>query len=863
MASDSSKKDFYLAKLSKAVAFLLPEPGNIQATLALISRGAVWAFGITFVFSALLTSVLLITSQVSTFDQAIRFSVALIFGSTGAPIQLGLPAFDSPLGQITSSAVGLHAGTVALVVIFLSRRFGRRLTTRSEGTVYPSRTFSVYLGVGFAAFELLLSLLSRGVATVANQSFNLEPLSWQGAFLIFGLVFASSLSGFSLGRSRRTGESSAWAFSASFLGYFTWIYSTLIVIASAIWFIRTLIEPTFENAVAPTKLDISASGDQILLAATGLVLFLPNLLVVLFGLATGASVSLDATGASVNQISTLLAAFNIDVPFNKAQSVFTLAGWPAYLAVTFLVATVSLVAGAAAARRTSFAPSGLQHLLGSIIAATTFAIAATYFSGAQAFWTVTTDKTTEDNSLVTGITPISAVVVASIVGALAFWASGKGKNFANSAFSPILNKISTPHRTATTSVPGRVFGVAAVLAIALAGLTPIVASTTNRVWASTADGPVQISADAINKLENAKMKDLQKFLNPENLSTYAWLSDEILQAARPSEGTKSTISAKNLLGKQWQVGNMDADISIEFDKGSGTESVLWTFGTKSKLTDPLWLIKHPKFHALLKPEVVSISTSSFLSNVKTLNLKVNGKAALPGTYFGIPGSYQVTANGYKLVAPTDESFASNKGEVKITFGTGAQLPAGGNELMIAKTNAIANGCLTISSKGDTKCYSTAQVRKAVEVTSGTVPKKFFDSDEKEFKALNLKCTTDKRKDKLTSATSVVGTTDCTVEITYKEIYYSSKTIKGTCSGQMVNNFDNGPVYYNSSWGRYEDGYFWYRDDQVHYVACYKKLTPTRKVRDAKLAEVTKSGTLKFQISVVGILDDKDKFTVKK
>ena len=482
------------------------------------------------------------------------------------------------------------------------------------------------------------------------------------------------------------------------------------------------------------------------------------------------------------------------------------------------------------------------------------------------------------STLEIGTTFVSVLVIATLVLSTAFLASERIFTFISSAFPLLTVKIPTglPIEERTTS--GRVFGIITKLALLAVVLTPITAATTNRVWASTSDNPSNVADTAIKNLKSMPLAEFKTYLNAKGLKTQ-WLPDKVLEAARPTETDTPKVTILNNLGGPWQVGNLDAGITVEFENPNSEVPAVWKISTESELTNPSWLIKHPVFSEVLSSQLIKVAKSPLLKGVKKFDIKINGQKVAIGSYQGVPGFYKIEAPGYKLVAPTSEIYSTEGAIANFVTGSSIQLPAGGDESLNTKTKLKASRCLKLTKTGGSGCFTSTAVIDAAQITTGTAPKTYFDSKDTGFKSSDLKCDSANRADKLITATKIDSTTHCNLKVAFTRTYFDSKdkrvphyVSKEYCAGgAYFDDYGNVATYYGD--GYYDSIYYaggtYYYESDLNYDGCYYKGQrqvqsgwDIIQVRGKAILSAQLQSTMTFAKKVTGVLNRKNVLIVK-
>ena len=855
----------YVVKIKGALKHVFPTAENIGYVSALSLRAAIWAAGIPVLIAMVALPVLIATKLVGSFESAARVSLALAFGGAGS--MLNFESSES-LGLVGSNAVGVHVGLITLATVLIARGLGRRIADDAFSDDSKHGFFSLYVGLGFSLTYVIFSILGQGLTQTSQGSFTLEPLDFGGAIAAFLLVSFAAFAGFSAREYALKSKPNFVTFAVKSVGNFIKIYSVMILAAIIVFILWQVIEPDFSVAHTSSPYVSTLTSDQGWAVFWAVILLLPNILIQLFAVATGASFGFDAVGKDASFSLTTIQNLNLPLDMMSTTSILNRFGPIAFVAVALVVVTVAMISGRAAARSLGYEVNTIfKHSLNMFVIAclTWFAI---NLAGYQVRWQITDDAgVTSNNWLNFGVTFISALGISTVVSFLAAWASSRGAAFTDSAFPRLSAILSETPGIGRRSKSGTTYGIVFSILLLAAYVAPVAASTTNRIWAQTADGPLQAGTDIASKLETMPLKDLKALFVADTPSTYKWLSDSILNKARPAVGSLVSASATNNLGNAWSVGNLDASVTTEIRGNEAGHPVTVNFETTAEMSNPFPLLEHPVFKPLLKPTVIKIGTSSSLASAvaarKKLNVTINGQPAAIGTFLGIPGAYLVTSNGFELVAPTKQTFYSTGDSVNISVGNQIQIPKGGNTKIEAAIGQRANACAKMSSNGSSGCFGANSVLNASKIISGSAPSGSSQSQVGGFVGSNVKCDSSHRKDNLLSSSKMRSVANCTMTVKFKRTYYRTVTVqKSRCVGQEIYTYGGTPVEWNSFTGRWEDSIYYYYPDEVSYVSCYTHENYSEDVRGPKVADVLLQSEVKFSVTAIGTLDKKGKFTAK-
>jgi len=869
MSKPTDFKTFYFSKLRAIRNFVLPDPTELQDAGSSLARGAIWALATAFITASITVALVELTGLILPFDSAVRFGLAIAIGASGG--LLDFSGFNASFASVGSLAVGIHSGTIALAIFLVARRYGRRAGRSSSRSAASQANgkFSIYLGLGFASFNFLSMLLAQGSIHFASATAKISPLSILGASFGGILIGLSAYIGFRSVKKSLLKGASTFDFAISSIWNFFAIYGVFLIIATVVFIIQFVIQPNFSESYQTgiTQPPMNYPANQVAWAVAAFVAFLPNVLMQVFFFCAGFTNDPLSSSSGLEQYLGGL---------GQGNSLLQSAGWPIYVAVMFLVLLTALISGAVASASTGYTPKAPGRSVALIAIVTMVVTFVSYLSSVEGHAFLYVGEKIEFGLWI-GASVVSGLVFATLLGSISYWASTSGRSFAGAAFSQVIKLRRVKNFEVPQNIAGKIFGIFVAALLTVSAFTPIGAATLNRVWATTADGPSQVADQAIKNLETMSLKDLKAYLNTTS-SSLPWLSDTILESARPKASQTAKVILTNAIGKPWQVGNLDASILIKFTSSTGTAFAKWPIETSSELTNPSWLIKHPVYTANILNPTVTIQKANYLTGLKDFRIVVNGEEVTPGDYQLIPGFYSIQAPGYKLVAPTDLTYATSGLNSTFVIGTKVNLPAGGAYQLDSAINKSAESCAKLSADGNSACFTNEDVYSRSKIQSGVSMPEAFDLSWTDFKASNTSCISSKRVDVLVSATSLKSKGQCSTEVTYTENYFDSKEIqvphytsKDVCVAGYTDDYGNPATYVGSYFGSavYVANGTYYYQYQLTYDGCATTRTETvqdgwdsKTVRGRLIGKSTWAATVPFTRNVVGHLADDNTFSVK-
>lgn len=871
----------YLKALKQLREIVMPQQGNIRGVLRSLGKGATVALSVTAGVTLVMTFITMLYCQLAEiqldFPTVIRGALALALSGFGASV-------SGTGGQLLSSSaldtvvtLGAHSGLIFVIAFLALRRVSKvRESDKDTAEVSP-----IHVAIGFAAFSWLTGFFAQGSLIYSSGAISLQALSLTSTVALFTFAWVASYRGkisSNQENSSAFGKATQWVSKA--LSNFMASYAVVTVLALVVAGISFAIQPVFAYATEPsTASGAGLPAGQTLLVVTGVLLFLINSIFQGLLGAMGLNVGLQIDGGGSNVYS-MLDSLNL-ISAKTSLWLFTEAGVWAFIGVLLLVLVLALISGAAATSKTGVALKNTVNYWHALGYGTLVAFGVTYlmnvqFSTESSAQSLLEGESATSVSLTFGSTFVSVLVFSTIVLSLAFMASHKIYSFVTSAFPYLTARRASGEGLEDRKVSGRIFGLAVKLTLLAVALTPITAATTNRVWANI-DGPTQVGQKFADNLQHMEIKDLKKYLNPKGSAASKWLSDKILKAAQPKEGFSSEINVQNWLKKDWTAGNLDANVKVTLSKDG--KSFSYKFETESTVNEPSWLITHVDYAPILAPGLLKVVANSFLPKDKLKTLTVNGEKVQVGSYFSIPGTYTVKADGYKLLAPTDKTFYSSKFDA-LKIGYQIALPDGADVRLDKAILEKAQDCFKTSSTGSSKCIKVGDLNSSVE--SGNEPDSYFDFSDSKYSNKDTKCSA-KRTDKLKSAVTEASSATCSTIVNFSRTYFAPKPkqipkyiYESRCVSAMVSDYwmsygevlDYRDGWYG--WAYYDSNDYFISSSDRHTEDCFSSYEvkvqdgyETIQVRGAKISATPMTAKFQKTMSVDGTLRNDGKFDIKK
>jgi hypothetical protein len=443
-----------------------------------------------------------------------------------------------------------------------------------------------------------------------------------------------------------------------------------------------------------------------------------------------------------------------------------------------------------------------------------------------------------------GVSIVGAVFVAALAALAGFGATKHLAKTVTSAYPRLISIASrSPQMSASErNLAGRIIGLATVVVLGIAIAFPTTVASINRVWA-TVESPMALASTTASKLTSSNLTDVKKMLG--GTESTKWLPDAVLTSAIPSADATVSTSATNESGEDWQVGNTDAIATVTWPTETG--EVSWSIPTKSTLEEIWGGVKHVTFTPVLKPVSIEIRAGEFFPADLLTKATLNETAVEAGTFAGVPGTYHLKSDGYKLIAATDTDLVTSGNDVSFVVGNDIALPEGGDAKLATKFGEKQSACATFDASNSTPCFSASSIWDVADVTSGEAPSSYYAARERDYKAGETICS--EGEDALTSAATVKRTFDCETEVTFASDFT-----------EVALESYQSPLYSTGYTTECFGYYFVYCYDVPYsFVSGYETLQ--REVEGGVIATISYLSKVKSTLVVTGTLNDDNSFTV--
>ena len=806
-----------------------------------------WVCAIAIIAGAVAYGVLTYLGLVATFEDVFKVGLLIVLSAVGANVNVASTLAIDGIPITTFVSLGLRPTLITLILFIAAYRFGSKLaSSRSE---LGSRIYaSVGVGIGFSATAGFLSWLFQGsTGSMLEGVSAILPFDFSGLFLSASILISGAWIGSSslgLRNEPRDGGPVAWI--RTFLFLFVRTYAVLLVLATLGYLLYRWIEPDWAIAQAETQ---SSSIDWSVVIAVAMVvlLYLPSLLLSLFGFGMGSNVGLQFNG---NDLAILDIDWFLQFIFSYSLDSVSLElltnRWIA-LAAIGVVVIVAAASGVATSGRVNFQPKTASHygiisLLGLGVVALLISLINFGYEwtndGSSLSESSSTNALLQTGSMTFGLSITTTSLLILFFISVAFLSSKHGQDFVSQAFPRLMVFLGSAKKNASRRILARIFGVfistvtTGALVLALGGVS------VERIWAWL-DGPEDAIQNSVSSVLSDDLNIAKEAISVKN--SYPWLEDSALEIGQSQLKEDPKVIVKNLQGRDWAIGDLDALGTVSWKTSHG--KAVWRVETDSKLKTHWKLVEHPQFKAFGTENLIRVTISQYATDEIKKTLKINGSEILSGIYNVLPGAYQVTMDGYRLLAPTDAWLVTSTDTVLYTAGTDVAVPIGAAEILLGGLETEKAKCEKFDATLSNECFPASSVNAGKKVKNGTVPSSFFASERISGTFISQKCK-DQTRDRLISASEMNRLWECSATVEFKVRYFDYRIEKRN---------------------QYRKEYYYYYCGFNICIGSRTVLAGTKdvKVRGASLGDVTYTSDVTYNLNVRGKLDDNGKFSLVK
>jgi len=883
--SESGKTPFvFLAKLrDQFVSFGQKAADGFRTPVAL---NALFAGAYTFVgFIVALTPIIWLVSHFSRSTVpvpiAARGALALLWSALGGTTRVTTSAGDIPGSTEWQAALAIRPTFLSILFLFVAAWVLKRvIKAHASSTINPGWVATAF-GVGVAVTGGLGALFGGGAVDWNDQTIaRVMAPRWVDLVVVAMVVILPVLWLSLRGQSRgSSGAASGWGWSRVSLATFAKVYAVVVTVALATYFIVNIIRPQFITSSESPQPLIDFSWDRVVAPIGLVILFLPTLVAYVLFYFAGVSVGGSGLGTFDSETwSDSAKSFLNDVtdPFGSA-SLFDGNTLPAFLIV--LAVLCALGAGGWAAIKTNYQPQWLSDsrriLVTTLIAGAVLLLVTQQRVGWTNNGVPAREAVNGQIALASGFVRVGlgagalalmsfALMLLSLISAIAL------REFLADGLPRLTGRVTgdkpvrTGERKASLVLGGRVVTTLLVLAVAL----PLAGAIFERAWA-LADGPGKVVKSGIVALDSGDVKAIQEQFGFKT-DRKQWFSTSTLRRAMsdwtPGKSDQDLVtlesrySLNNSHNRDWKLGELDA-VGIPSwtldDKTSQTQLSL-----QGTVRDRFKVLRHADYAWTTSPLAVNVSAGPFYPAALATGILINGNKTGPGTFFGVPGFYRVSARPYGVIARTDQTFYFNGSELDIQVGTQGNVPKRIENQVTALLGKTQRACENVNKELKSQCLKGGELFSEKSIVSGVRDVPDYDTyDISKVSSQSLKCDSDSSR--VTSSVSVLYSRPCNQDVNFTVTYIKDAITE--------------PIYQTRSYQTYvTDGYDlvdtcpdlpYYCYDNVpygHYETRSRQVVVGQRVLEPRKTYVTNyTSSVEYSIRAQAALQKNKTFAVSK
>lgn len=815
-------------------------------------RGFVTAFA-AIVAVSLITIVVLATQNTSSaIPNGFLLGITSVAMAVGASVDLVPEAANLAFSQPISGDIAVRLTGISIAIFFalfaIARRWMRKRKSADRSRVW------VFAGGVSIAFTITIAVsltLVAGNYGGFGISGYIGPLSWPSTVTV--LLFALLPAIFAVLLDLFPSQLIQWT-RLFWTALFTY-YVVLMVLVGLVFVAYNAISPHY-GVAAPSSNPAVPTG-TLLASVFGVLLVLPTLVysAVLLAMGGAAGIHVAVPSGALSPIDTALTSFG-SVRIPVSVSILESFGWSAYVVSVVVLVIGALLASSAASWRAGLIPKSFNQVITTVLISGLASVVLALFMASTVNWTLTSQQdsgtTTQIvGSIRAGVSVFGTAALATIVALGAVYIARYSAQFVSESVPRAIALLSWRRSgPVEQGIASRIVGYSATAIMLLLIVLPVFKASVDRAWASF-DSPEKLGSSLADQLQSGDLAQAKALLGGTELTR--WLDDKILTDARATSSDSRTIQVVNSLGEPWQLGNLDATISVAWKNSDGTTN--WVVPTESKLISVAGILSHATYKPVIETPQIQFVPGEFMPESAMTTLEVNSIPVVAGEYAAIPGSYKVTAKGYQLIAPTELVVSLDGSLTNVDIGSAIQLPSGSDEKLVVARDAQLATCKTIDvASGGSACVSADAVSKSAQPKVGDVPQNFFGQTDRDFKQESVSCSANPTK-KLLSASQVLAEFSCSEIVTFTRDY-TARSIRVT---QV-------PIYKDVEVTRYVCS------DTPGLVSCVPQKTSVRRIVGYENQQTETEGKVfktldmtsesSFVIQTVGSLDSNGSFVAR-
>ena len=787
LANDFSLNGLLATAKLKTSEFVNGAVGSVRSTSSL---SALFAGIYTFVaFVLILTPLVWGVSHLAqasvSWSAAVRGSLGLMWSALGGTIRLTSPSGEVPGSSEFVGSLILRPTLLSLVFLLVAAWVFRATMKRAADDESSLGWSGTAFGVGVALTGALGVFLGRGSIDWNGESvLRVLPPRIVDVLVVAVVVIVPTL--WLASRKKvpvSDSESNGWLWSRVTLATFVKIYTVAVALAIFVYLLVEIIRPQFITSSETPQPLLDFSWNDVAAPIAAVVLFLPT--IVIFVLSYLAGVSIGQSG--IGSLSSEQASSVSDVVGLFPGSGFISLFGGSLPVVLLVIATLcSLGAGGWAAIRTSYVPTWLNDSRRILVSSLLAGFALLLFTESRIGWTnngVPAIQATngqvplESGFIRLGLGGGAIALMCFVLMVLSLISSTRLIEFLLDGMPRLTRRMAGKVRSQEFRPKARFvwLGRLVVLAVTLAVVLPVSGAVFERAWAIF-DGPGKVIKSGMVALETGNVKTIQDsfgFETDEN----KWLSEATMRRAMsdwaPGKDDNSlvTLSSKKSINnshdRRWKLSELDAVGIPQWtlgDKTSRTELSL-----QGTVSDRYRWFRHADYAWTTSPLSVSLSAGQFYPQKAVQRVTVNGNPLKPGTFYGVPGFYQVSAPAYGVIAATNQTFYFDGTELTILVGSEGNVPKATEDQVKATLDRSQKACESVNAQLKSACVKNDSLLANKQYVSGTRDVPDYDS----YKISNvdnnsLTCGADSSR--VNSTVSVLYSRQCNQDVTFTITY---------------------------------------------------------------------------------------------
>jgi len=867
------------AKL-KTSEFVNGAVGSMRSTAAL---SAFFAGIYSFVASLVILTPLLwgishFAKASISWSAAVRGSLGLMWSALGGSVRLTSPSGEVPGSSEFVGSLILRPTLLSLVFLLAAAWVFRATMKRAADDESSLGWSGTAFGVGVALTGALGVFLGRGAIDWNDASvLRVLPPRILDVLVVAVVVIVPTLWLAARKKVRVSdSESNGWRWSRVTLATFVKIYFAAVALAILVYLLVEIIRPQFITSSETPQPLLDFSWNEVVAPIAAVVLFLPTIVIFVLFYFAGVSVGQSGIGSlgsdEASSVSDVVGLF-------PGSGFISLFGGSLPVVLLVIATLCSLGAGGWAAIRTSYVPTWLNDSRRILVSSLLAGFALLLFTESRIGWTnngvPATQATNGQVPLESGFIRLglgggAIALMCFVLMVLSLVSSTRLIEFLLDGMPRLSRRMTGKMRSQEFRPKARFvwLGRLVVLALTLAVVLPLAGAVFERAWAIV-DGPGKVIKSGMVALETGNVKTIQDSFGFET-DKGKWLNESTMRRAMsdwaPGKDDNSLVtlpsktSINNSHDRQWKLSELDAVGIPQWtlgDKTSRTELSL-----QGTVSDRYTLFRHADYAWTTPPLSVSLSAGQFYPQKAAQKVTVNGNPLKPGTYYGVPGFYQVSAPAYGVIAATNATFYFDGTELAILVGSEGNVPKSTEGQVKATLDKSQKACESVNTQLKSACVKNDSLLANKEYVSGERDVPDYDS----YKISNvdnksLSCSSDSSR--VNSSVSVLYSRPCNQQIAFVITY-----VKNAIT-EPIYQTRTSQVYVNDGYDTidtcpYESYYCYDYVPYGHYETRSRQVVVGQRLIEPRKTFVTKfKSETDFVIQVQAVLQKNRSFKVTK